>query len=103
VTPPALVLWGEVRVRVGVGDRVSSNLNPNPSPNPNPNPNPDQEDDVLPVEDAFKYEKDLPNCVGVTLIPDAQHAPALENPSVVADTIIKFTKEKAWQKKAVAA
>ena len=37
------------------------------------------------------------------LIPDAQHAPALENPSFVADTIIKFTKEKAWQKKAVAA
>ena len=36
---------------------------------------------MLPVEDAFKYEKDLPNCVGVTLIPDAQHAPALENPA----------------------
>ena len=58
---------------------------------------------MLPVEDAFKYEKDLPNCVGVTLIPDAQHAPALENPAFVAETIIKFTKEKAWQKKAVAA
>ena len=62
-----------------------------------------EEDDVLPVEDAYKYQQDLPDCVGVTLIPQAQHAPALENPSFVADTIIKFTKEKAWQKKAVAA
>ena len=39
---------------------------------------------MLPVEDAFKYEADLPNCVGVTLIPQAQHAPALENPDFVA-------------------
>jgi len=62
-----------------------------------------EEDDVLPVEDAYKYEKDLPNCMGVTLIPDAQHAPALENPTFVSDAIIKFTKEKSWQKKAVAA
>lgn len=38
------------------------------------------QDDVLPVEDAYKYQEDLPNCVGVTLIPSAQHAPALENP-----------------------
>eukprot|EP00908_Phaeocystis_cordata_P020743 Transcript_32401.p2 GENE.Transcript_32401~~Transcript_32401.p2 ORF type:complete len:458 (+),score=211.60 Transcript_32401:185-1375(+) len=62
-----------------------------------------EEDDVLPVEDAYKYQQDLPDCVGVTLIPQAQHAPALENPAFVAETIIKFTKEKAWQKRAVAA
>ena len=47
---------------------------------------------VLSVDDAFKYEQDLPNCVGVTLIPDAQHAPALENPSFVAEQIIDFAK-----------
>ena len=80
---------------------------------PNPQPLPvyprtltrwGEEDDVLPVEDAYKYEKDLPDCVGVTLIPEAQHAPALENPAFVAEAIIKFTKEKAWLKeKAVAA
>ena len=56
-----------------------------------------------PSRPLARYEKDLPNCMGVTLIPDAQHAPALENPTFVSDAIIKFTKEKAWQKKAVAA
>jgi len=62
-----------------------------------------EEDDVLPVEDAYKYEKDLPNCVGVTLIPDAQHAPALENPPFVAEQIIKFAKSKVWEKVPAAA
>ena len=42
------------------------------------------------MEDAYKYQEHLPNCVGVQMIPSAQHAPALENPSFVADTIIKF-------------
>ena len=62
-----------------------------------------EEDDVLPVEDAEKFRESLPNCEKVILIPDAMHAPALENPAFVAETIIKFTKEKAWQKRAVAA
>ena len=53
-----------------------------------------EEDDVLPVEDAYKYQEHLPNCVGVELIPSAQHAPALENPAYVADTIIKFAQRK---------
>ena len=54
-----------------------------------------EEDDVLPVEDAYKYEKDLPDCVGVTLVPQAQHAPALENPAFVAQQIIDFAKKPA--------
>tara|TARA_B110001452_G_scaffold133972_1_gene111394 strand:- start:1468 stop:2835 length:1368 start_codon:yes stop_codon:yes gene_type:complete len=63
-----------------------------------------EEDDVLPVEDAYKYQADLPNCVGVTLVPDAQHAPALENAPFVAQQIIDFTKSKVWEKQpAVAA
>mmetsp|Transcript_35587 Transcript_35587/g.105508 ORF Transcript_35587/g.105508 Transcript_35587/m.105508 type:complete len:448 (+) Transcript_35587:56-1399(+) len=49
-----------------------------------------EEDDVLPVEDAFKYQEHLPDCVRVELIPDAQHAPALENPAYVADAIVRF-------------
>jgi pimeloyl-ACP methyl ester carboxylesterase len=53
-----------------------------------------EEDDVLPVEDASKYKEDLPNCVGVTLIPEAQHAPALENPAFVADQIIAFATKR---------
>jgi len=53
-----------------------------------------EEDDVLPVEDAYKYQEHLPNCVGVQLIPSAQHAPALENPHFVAKTVIDFAKLK---------
>jgi len=56
-----------------------------------------EEDDVLPVEDASKYEQDLPNCVGVTLIPSAQHAPALENPPFVAEQVIKYVTSKVWE------
>jgi len=57
-----------------------------------------EEDDVLPIEDAYKYEADLPNCAGVKIVPEAQHAPALENPAFVADAIIEFAKSKVWEK-----
>ena len=56
-----------------------------------------EEDDVLPVEDAQKYKEHLPNCERVEMIPSAQHAPALENPAYVAETIIKFAKSDARQ------
>ena len=56
-----------------------------------------EEDDVLPVEDAYKYQEHLPDCAGVEMIPSAQHAPALENPTYVAETIIKFAKSDARQ------
>lgn len=49
-------------------------------------------DDVLPVEDAEKFRADLPDCAGVTLIPDAMHAPALENPAFVAKTVEEYVK-----------
>ena len=52
-----------------------------------------EDDDVLPVEDAARYGEALPNCVRVTLIPEAQHAPALENPGFVADSVATFVKE----------
>lgn len=52
-----------------------------------------EEDDVLPVEDADKYGAALQDCARVTLIPDAQHAPALENPEFVADAVAAFVKE----------
>lgn len=47
-------------------------------------------DDVLPVEDAYKFEADLPNCEGVVMIPEAMHAPALENPQFVAKTVVDY-------------
>jgi len=59
-----------------------------------------EEDDVLDPADAEKYREDLPNCVGVQMIPSAQHAPALENPTFVAEQIIEFTKGKVWEKQA---
>ena len=61
-----------------------------------------EEDDVLPVEDAYKFEADLPNCARVTLIPDAQHAPALENPPFVATTISDYVREFAASTKVAA-
>jgi len=51
-----------------------------------------EEDDVLPVEDAAKFEALLPNCAGVRLIPDAMHAPALENPAFVTKSVAEFAK-----------
>lgn len=57
-----------------------------------------EEDDVLPVEDLYKYEADLPNCKAAVLIPDAQHAPALENPAFVSERIIEFTMAAAAER-----
>ena len=63
-----------------------------------------EEDDVLPVEDAEKFRASLPNCDGVVMIPDAMHAPALENPKFVAETVIDYVKNfaKASEPAAVA-
>ncbi len=61
-----------------------------------------EDDDVLPVEDSEKYREDLPNCVGVQLIPSAQHAPALENPPFVAAEIIKYAKSRVWERELAA-
>ena len=52
-----------------------------------------EEDDVLSPTDVYKYQADLPNCVGVSMIPSAQHAPALENPSFVAESLIAYAKD----------
>jgi pimeloyl-ACP methyl ester carboxylesterase len=54
-----------------------------------------EKDDVLPVADLYKYEADLPDCRAAVLVPDAQHAPALENPSFVAERIVDFTMKAA--------
>lgn len=51
-----------------------------------------EEDDVLSPQDVYKFQDDLPHCEHVSMIPKAQHAPALENPTFVADTIISYIK-----------
>jgi len=62
-----------------------------------------EEDDVLPVEDAAKFEADLPSCAGVVMIPDAMHAPALENPKFVAATVADYVKSGKWASEPAAA
>ncbi len=62
-----------------------------------------EEDDVLPVANAFAFEKDLPNCVGVKIVPDAQHAPGLENPMEVAKLITEFAQSRATMRALAAA
>jgi pimeloyl-ACP methyl ester carboxylesterase len=52
-----------------------------------------EEDDVLPVEDAQKFAETLPACDRVVMIPDAMHAPALENPDFVAKTVAEYVTE----------
>jgi len=52
-----------------------------------------EEDDVLSPQDVFKYKADLPRCDGVLMIPNAQHAPALENPTFVREAIIAYAKD----------
>jgi len=57
----------------------------------------------LPVANAFAFEKDLPNCVGVKIVPDAQHAPGLENPMEVAKLITEFAQSRATMRALAAA
>ena len=47
---------------------------------------------VLSPQDVFAYEEHLPHCDGVRMIPDAQHAPALENPRFVEQALIAYAK-----------
>ena len=62
-----------------------------------------EEDDVLPVEDAEKFRDSLPVCDDVVMIPDAMHAPALENPAFVAKTVTEYVKKVAADKAPVGA
>lgn len=52
-----------------------------------------EDDDILPVEDAAKFERDLPNCAGVTVIPGSGHSPQLDNPPFVTEALVKFLGE----------
>ena len=45
------------------------------------------------VEDAAKFERDLPYCAGVTVIPGSGHSPQLDNPPFVTETLVNFLSE----------
>jgi pimeloyl-ACP methyl ester carboxylesterase len=51
------------------------------------------DDPVLPMRDAYAFERDLPGCVGVRLVPGAGHTPQLEDPDAVALLIAQFARE----------
>jgi len=51
------------------------------------------EDPILPVEDAYQFEQDLRQCVGVREVPGCGHTPQLEDPESVALHIAQFAIE----------
>ena len=51
------------------------------------------DDDILPLADAYAFERDLPNCVGVQEIERAGHSPHLEDPEAVIPILRRFMVE----------
>ena len=49
-----------------------------------------EDDDILPVEDAAAFARDLPDCAGVKVLPGSGHSPHLDNPAPVTQTILEF-------------
>ena len=49
-----------------------------------------EDDDILPVEDAAAFARDLPDCAAVEIIPGSGHSPQLDNPPPVARLIREF-------------
>lgn len=50
-------------------------------------------DPILPLEDAYAFEKDLSQCVGVREVPGCGHTPQLEDPDSVALHVAQFALE----------
>ena len=48
------------------------------------------EDDILPLSDAYAFERDLPNCVGVRELKGCGHSPHLDNPEAVLPLLKDF-------------
>ena len=49
-----------------------------------------ENDDILPVQDATAFERDLPDCDSVKIIPQSGHSPHLDNPSAVSPILRDF-------------
>jgi pimeloyl-ACP methyl ester carboxylesterase len=49
-----------------------------------------EDDDILPVQDAAAFERDLPDCDAVKIIPKSGHSPHLDNPSAVSLHLREF-------------
>ena len=53
------------------------------------------EDPILPLADAYAFERDLKQCVGVREVPGCGHTPQLEDPDSVALHVAQFASELA--------
>jgi len=51
------------------------------------------DDPILPLDDAYAFERDLPGCVGVREVPGCGHTPQLEDPDAVALHVAQFALE----------
>jgi len=56
-------------------------------------------DNILPVSDAYAFERDLPHCAGVHEVTGCGHCPQLEDPEAVAHLIAQFAAELASAEK----
>ena len=50
------------------------------------------EDDILPLEDAYAFERDLPRCAGVKEVSGSGHSPHLDQPEKVLPHLQSFIK-----------
>ena len=50
-------------------------------------------DPILPVEDAFEFERLLPRCTAVKVVQGSLHSPQLDNPTPVAEAIGEFARQ----------
>jgi len=48
------------------------------------------DDEILPLADAYAFQRDLPQCVGVREVAGSGHSPHLDNPQQVLDTLTDF-------------
>ena len=48
------------------------------------------EDDILPLSDAYAFERDLPRCAGVREVAGSGHSPHLDNPKAVLPLLREF-------------
>ena len=51
------------------------------------------DDPILPLSDAYAFQRDLPDCVGVREVRGAGHSPHLDDPAVVAKHVSTFLEE----------
>lgn len=52
-----------------------------------------EEDPIIPVEDAYAFQRDLQDCAAVHVIPGAGHSPHLETEDGAADAVIARVRE----------